>query len=151
MDCPRCHGPLTEGQIRGRGGAYRGSYVRVMRCERCDLTALDVSAIANRYGNASVRLSSTLLCRDRKKADQLCAAPDCRMNLDTVTLSWGSTIIEVEECHGCGLVYVDPGELERIGSLVTVAERAAKEPRWETESPAMADTLDWFEQLLSGK
>ncbi len=146
MECPRCRSPFVDGQIRGRGGAYRGSYVRVLRCDRCKLSALDVSAIANRHGSSHVRLSATLLCRDRKPADMHCAS--CMRGLDLVTLSWGATYIELEECAGCGLVYLDPGELERMGGLLRVAERAPEKLAWDTEDETMGQTLDWLDELF---
>lgn len=106
---------------------------------------MDVTAIANRYGGAHVRLSKTLLCRDSKKVDQFC--PACVKQLVLVTLSWGSTIIELEECEVCGLLYLDDGELERIGSLVKVTDRASDPPAWGAEQPEAA-TASWLDELF---
>lgn len=116
-----------------------------MKCKSCGISGMDVSAIANRYGGAHVRLSKTLLCRDSKKTDQFC--PSCVKQLFRVTLSWGSTFVELEECETCGRLYLDQGELERIGSLVGVAERRSKEPAWGTDLPESA-TASWLDELF---
>ena len=113
--CPRCQTPLREIVVPGEGGEgmYRGMGVRAHHCERCRTGWVDVTRFA------PGKLAGTIL--DRESAPTREACPKCRASMVKVTLSWGDEWVQIEECAGCRLVAVQPGEYPRLRVLLAAA------------------------------
>lgn len=119
MHCPRCRGALVTAQIASVGGgegAYRGSFVEVTRCPRCMLTLMNVQALPKRASGELEPLARSVITRNAKRLGEACGA--CMANLERLTLSWGETWAEVEECPRCGMISFDDGELDRVRALL---------------------------------
>lgn len=113
--CPRCEDPLQEIVVPGEGGEglYRGMGMRAQRCARCGTGWVDVTRFAPRP------LAGTILERERSATREGC--PKCRASMLRLTLSWGDEWVQIEECAGCRLVAVQPGEYPRLRVLLASA------------------------------
>jgi len=113
--CPRCATALSARTLPTAGPAYRTAPSQALACPHCSLLLVAAADLVERMPLRG-RLADTPAVRRRSNARGLC--PNCRADLQSLTLSWGESWVVVEECGGCGLVAFDPSEIEVVARIV---------------------------------
>lgn len=104
-------GPVSLG-LHGTGG-YRdvaGHDESGFRCSGCGLGVVPGTVVDKLM--ESVDVGGGRSERDRTRTRTGC--PICLGNVDRLTLSWGTTFVEIEQCPRCRTMLLDAGELPKV-------------------------------------
>lgn len=114
LPCPRCRralSPISLG-LHASGG-YRdlaGTDASGLQCPGCGLGVVPGAVVEKLM--QSVAVGGGMSERDRTPTRTGC--PACLSSVDRLTLSWGNTFVEIEQCPRCRTMLLDAGEFPRV-------------------------------------
>lgn len=153
--CPACGVPLAAATVSGRSAHY---------CERCRglllerATFVDVVQTRRAWATSAPREPGPL---DKRDLDREAACPRCGARMATHPY-YGPGRIVIDTCDGCDLVWLDPGELDRVldapgrdrGSSLRAGEGAWRDQTGPEPSPRYGgrrtSRIDLVDLLLGG-
>ncbi len=113
--CPRCHTPLSSEE--------HGDIV-MERCDQCGgrfLDPDDLKAILEMV-RLPVTGTATRMGVDLTGVNEDAACPHCNVPMEPFNYAGDSGVI-LDKCHGCGGLWLDKGDLERVLAVVAASEK----------------------------
>jgi hypothetical protein len=114
MSCPRCTRGLVPTSLGlRRAGGYRDQHTADAAgyyCPGCGTGVVPGEVVDELM--QQIPVGGGMSERDRTRLRLGC--PACMANLDRVTLSWGTTFVEIEQCPRCRLMLLEAGEFPKV-------------------------------------